>query len=56
MRIAQAVATQFDTTVVAAFEALLAGCGESYRLAAEDEFGVIARAADASEAVAVEAA
>jgi hypothetical protein len=56
MRIAQAVATQFDTTVVAAFEALLAGSGESYRLAAEEEFGVVARAADASDAVAVEAA
>ncbi len=56
MRIAQAVGTQFDTTVVAAFEAILAGAGESYRLAAEDEFGVIARAANASEAVVVQAA
>lgn len=56
LRVAQAVATQFDTAVVAAFEAILAGAGESYRLAADDEFGVIARAANASEAVAVAAA
>ena len=56
MRIAQAVTTQFDTSVVAAFEAILAGAGESYRLAADDEFGVIARAANVSEAVAIAAA
>lgn len=56
MRIAQAVTTQFDTAVVAAFEAILAGSGESYRLAADDEFGVVARVANASEAVAEVAA
>jgi hypothetical protein len=33
LRLAQAVETQFDTAVVAAFEALLAGGDESYRLA-----------------------
>jgi putative nucleotidyltransferase with HDIG domain len=33
LRLAQAVETQFDTTVVAAFEAILAGAEESYRLA-----------------------
>jgi HD-GYP domain-containing protein (c-di-GMP phosphodiesterase class II) len=33
LRLAQAVETQFDTTVVAAFEAILAGADESYRLA-----------------------
>jgi putative nucleotidyltransferase with HDIG domain len=33
LRLAQAVETQFDTTVVAAFEAILAGASESYRLA-----------------------
>ena len=32
MRLAQAVASQFDTTVVAAFEAILAGADESYRM------------------------
>jgi HD-GYP domain-containing protein (c-di-GMP phosphodiesterase class II) len=31
MRLAQAVETQFDTTVVAAFEAILAGADEDYR-------------------------
>ena len=33
LRLAQAVETQFDTTVVAAFEAILAGANEKYRLA-----------------------
>jgi putative nucleotidyltransferase with HDIG domain len=33
LRLAQAVETQFDTAVVAAFEALLAGADENYRLA-----------------------
>jgi putative nucleotidyltransferase with HDIG domain len=33
LRLAQAVETQFDTTIVAAFEAILAGADESYRLA-----------------------
>jgi putative nucleotidyltransferase with HDIG domain len=33
LRLAQAVETQFDTSVVAAFEALLAGADEDYRLA-----------------------
>ncbi len=56
LRLAQAVATQFDTAVVAAFEAILAGSGETYRLAADDEFGVIARAATTSEVVVVAAA
>jgi hypothetical protein len=31
MRLAQAVETQFDTAVVAAFEAILAGSDENYR-------------------------
>jgi putative nucleotidyltransferase with HDIG domain len=38
LRLAQAVETQFDTTVVAAFEAILAGADESYRLARGAEF------------------
>ena len=33
LRLAQAVETQFDTAVVAAFEAILAGSDENYRLA-----------------------
>jgi putative nucleotidyltransferase with HDIG domain len=38
LRLAQAVETQFDTAVVAAFEALLAGAAEDYRLAQGREF------------------
>jgi putative nucleotidyltransferase with HDIG domain len=38
LRLAQAVETQFDTAVVAAFEAILAGADEAYRLARGDEF------------------
>ena len=37
-RLAQAVGTQFDTTVVAAFEAILAQADESYLAGAEGEF------------------
>ena len=45
MRLAQAVETQFDTTVVAAFEAILAGASEDYRTGTDPEFGLAARAA-----------
>jgi HD-GYP domain-containing protein (c-di-GMP phosphodiesterase class II) len=38
LRLAQAVETQFDTSVVAAFEAILAGAPETYRLGIGDEF------------------
>lgn len=38
LRLAQAVETQFDTAVVAAFEAVLAGAAEDYRLAREPRF------------------
>jgi HD-GYP domain-containing protein (c-di-GMP phosphodiesterase class II) len=38
LRLAQAVETQFDTAVVAAFEAILAGASEAYRVARGDEF------------------
>ena len=38
LRLAQAVETQFDTTIVAAFEALLAGANEDYRLARGADF------------------
>jgi putative nucleotidyltransferase with HDIG domain len=38
LRLAQAVETQFDTSVVAAFEAILAGASEDYRLARDAQF------------------
>jgi putative nucleotidyltransferase with HDIG domain len=38
LRLAQGVESQFDTTVVAAFEAILAGATEEYRLATRDDF------------------
>ena len=41
LRLAQAVETQFDTAVVAAFEAILAGAHEDYRLAKGSEFEVL---------------
>ncbi len=37
MRLAQGVESQFDTTVVAAFEAILAGASESYRIGRRPE-------------------
>lgn len=52
LRLAQAVETQFDTSVVAAFEAILAGASESYRLAtrADFEFGGQAQVLEGSDA------
>jgi putative nucleotidyltransferase with HDIG domain len=38
MRLAQAVESQFDTSVVAAFEAILAGASKSYQSASADSF------------------
>ena len=38
MRLAQAVGTQFDTSVVAAFEAILATADEDYRLGLSADF------------------
>jgi hypothetical protein len=38
LRLAQAVDSQFDTSVVAAFEAILAGADEDYRLAGRGDF------------------
>ena len=43
MRLAQAVETQFDTAVVAAFEAILAGADEAYRTAQGAEFHIFTR-------------
>jgi HD-GYP domain-containing protein (c-di-GMP phosphodiesterase class II) len=49
LRLAQAVDSQFDTSVVAAFEALLAGADEDYRLAHRDDFREFAQSAGDSE-------
>ena len=38
LRLAQAVDSQFDTAAVAAFEAILAGANEDYRLAKREDF------------------
>jgi HD-GYP domain-containing protein (c-di-GMP phosphodiesterase class II) len=38
VRLAQAVETQFDTAVVAAFEAILAGATDAYRAGSHSEF------------------
>jgi hypothetical protein len=46
LRLAQAVETQFDTAVVAAFEAILAGATEDYRLAKAPHFQLDTHAAD----------
>ena len=40
LRLAQAVKSQFDTTVVAAFEAILAGADESYRMGHRQDFKI----------------
>jgi putative nucleotidyltransferase with HDIG domain len=40
LRLAQAVETQFDTSIVAAFEAILAGAAENYRTAKGPEFAL----------------
>jgi HD-GYP domain-containing protein (c-di-GMP phosphodiesterase class II) len=46
LRLAQAVETQFDTSVVAAFEAILAGGTEAYRLGQDDHFRLASPADD----------
>ncbi len=43
LRLAQAVETQFDTSVVAAFEAILAGATEDYRLGKSADFALEVR-------------
>jgi HD-GYP domain-containing protein (c-di-GMP phosphodiesterase class II) len=40
LRLAQAVESQFDTSVVAAFEAILAGASEEYRIADGEAFRI----------------
>jgi HD-GYP domain-containing protein (c-di-GMP phosphodiesterase class II) len=40
LRLAQAVESQFDTAVVAAFEAVLAGASEVYRSGQREDFSI----------------
>jgi putative nucleotidyltransferase with HDIG domain len=49
LRLAQAVETQFDTSVVAAFEAILAGATEDYRLGRSADFAFEMRSHDAGD-------
>ena len=53
LRMAQAVGTQFDTTVIAAFEALLAGSVEAYRLGSRGDFSFGAQEPDYARPLAV---
>jgi putative nucleotidyltransferase with HDIG domain len=50
MRLAQGVEGQFDTSVVAAFEAILAGATEDYRTAKGASFTLVASTEDSSQA------
>jgi putative nucleotidyltransferase with HDIG domain len=49
LRLAQAVESQFDTTVVAAFEAILASADESYRVGRDVRFLAFATATDQAD-------
>lgn len=55
LRLAQAVDSQFDTAVVAAFEAILAGATEEYRLARRGDFKFEVQDAAPSSTVAIAA-
>jgi HD-GYP domain-containing protein (c-di-GMP phosphodiesterase class II) len=48
-RLAQAVESQFDTAVVAAFEAILAGASEDYRIAHREDFRTLTTPYEAPE-------
>jgi putative nucleotidyltransferase with HDIG domain len=48
LRLAQAVESQFDTAIVAAFEAILTAASEAYRMGTDDEF-VLTRRIGASD-------
>ena len=52
-RLAQAVETQFDTSIVAAFEAILAGADEAYRTAKGAQFALEHRELEADDGAAV---
>jgi putative nucleotidyltransferase with HDIG domain len=49
LRLAQAVESQFDTTVVAAFEAILAGADEAYRMGTGSVFALDSQTATSAE-------
>ena len=49
LRLAQAVDSQFDTAIVAAFEAILAGAAEDYRLARRRDFGEFAQSSNSDD-------
>jgi putative nucleotidyltransferase with HDIG domain len=49
LRLAQAVESQFDTSVVAAFEAILAGADESYRMGVSETFRLESASLDEPE-------
>jgi putative nucleotidyltransferase with HDIG domain len=49
LRLAQAVESQFDTSVVAAFEAILASATEEYRMGAHPEFSLTSEPVDRAE-------
>jgi putative nucleotidyltransferase with HDIG domain len=51
LRLAQAVESQFDTSVVAAFEAILAGAPESYRRGRRADFSARVRPSERTHAV-----
>jgi HD-GYP domain-containing protein (c-di-GMP phosphodiesterase class II) len=51
LRLAQAVESQFDTSVVAAFEAILASASEDYRLGLSPEFSPTYESAGARDLV-----
>jgi putative nucleotidyltransferase with HDIG domain len=53
LRMAQAVGSQFDTTVVAAFEAILASAAEPYRVASRVDFAFGSQARDYNGPLAV---
>lgn len=56
LRLAQSVESQFDTTVVAAFEAILAGATEEYRAGSRTDFNLEAQEHEAPRLTAVAAA
>jgi putative nucleotidyltransferase with HDIG domain len=51
LRLAQAVGSQFDTSVVAAFEAILAGANESYRMGSGPVFSFAAKSFEELDAL-----
>jgi hypothetical protein len=54
LRLAQAVDSQFDTSAVAAFEAILAGADEDYRLARREDFREFAQSSYEDDSSALE--